>query len=321
FFSRILARDYFWKYDQKEKGLEIADRLLKNDPYDAIGRFKSAWVSGEPYGDLVEGFKLLHRLIQKEPYHMGNLNWSGYNCLSLDLLPLAEKYARNIQLRFPDNERHTYNNVLYVYATKKEYNSMLDHINIWASDKNLDPSTYAADLAWTYSLMDDNQKALALFEESFPELSDPEQAKEQLAETWEDLILAGYIEYLRIEGNHEKADALSKILCDFFDEKLASGAYQKRQIRGCKLDCAYAKNDIETFLSVLEEYYFERNNKHDIYTDLNAGSYRLFEDDPRYQKLFTRIQDDIHQKRAEIITYLKEEGDWDPAWDKELGID
>jgi len=321
FFARILARDTFWKYDDHEKGLEIADRLLKNDPYHDIARFKSAWVSGEPYGDLVEGFKLLNRLIQKEPYVLGNLNWSISNCLSLDLLPLAEKYARNEQLRYPDNENHTYNDVLWVYATKKEYNSMLDHINIWASEKNLDPSTYAADLAWTYSLMGDTRKALALFEESFPEISDPAQDGEKLAEIWGDWILRGYIEDLRIEGIDEKAEALSTVLCDYYTEKIENKEYQKRQYREAKLECAYAKNDMETFLSVLEEYYFERKDKHDIYADLNGGWYRLFEDDPRYQKLFKRIQEDIHRQRAEVIAYLKEEGDWEPAWDKELGLD
>lgn len=321
FFNRILARDYFWKYDDHEKGLEIADRLLKNDPYDVVARFKSLMIAGEPYGDKVGSFKLVHRLIQKEPYAMGNINYNLLSCLSLDLLPLAEKYARIFQLRYPDNEGTTYNNVFALYAFKKDYSSMLDHINIWASEKNLDSRTYAGDLSWTYSLMGDNQKALTLFEESFPKLSDAAQAKEKLVETWEDWVLAGYIEYLRIEGEQEKADALSKVLCDFYTEKIENKEYKKAQIRDLKLGCAYAKNDIETFLSVLEEYYFERKDIRDIYTDLHSGYYRLFEDDPRYQKLFKRIRDDIHRQRAEVIAYLKEEGDWDPAWDKELGLD
>jgi hypothetical protein len=34
-----------------------------------------------------------------------------------------------------------------------------------------------------------------------------------------------------------------------------------------------------------------------------------------------RITAKVHLQRAEVIEYLKEEGDWDSAWDKELGLE
>ena len=34
-----------------------------------------------------------------------------------------------------------------------------------------------------------------------------------------------------------------------------------------------------------------------------------------------RITEEVHRQRAEVIEYLKEEGEWDPAWDKELGLE
>ena len=41
---------------------------------------------------------------------------------------------------------------------------------------------------------------------------------------------------------------------------------------------------------------------------------------PEYQKLEKRITEETHRMRAEVIAYLKAEGDWDPSWDKELGL-
>jgi hypothetical protein len=54
---------------------------------------------------------------------------------------------------------------------------------------------------------------------------------------------------------------------------------------------------------------------------MKSGYFFLFENDLEYQKLFSKIEAEVHRQRAEVIEYLKEEGDWDPAWDKELGLD
>ena len=87
------------------------------------------------------------------------------------------------------------------------------------------------------------------------------------------------------------------------------------------LDCYYYSNDISGFLNALEDMFFENKDRLYPLNNLKSEYYRRFEKDPDYQKLFKRIEAETHRQRAEVIAYLKDEGDWDPTWDKELGLE
>ena len=87
------------------------------------------------------------------------------------------------------------------------------------------------------------------------------------------------------------------------------------------MDCFYCSMQKEEFLAGLEELYFDRKDRTGWFSKMKSGQYILFENDPDYQKLFKRIEAETHRQRAEVIEYLKEEGDWDPAWDAELGLE
>ena len=58
-----------------------------------------------------------------------------------------------------------------------------------------------------------------------------------------------------------------------------------------------------------------------IYYVKGKRSYLRFEEHPKYKELEKKITGEVHRMRAEVIEYLKEEGDWDPTWDKELGLE
>ena len=87
------------------------------------------------------------------------------------------------------------------------------------------------------------------------------------------------------------------------------------------LDCFYCSLQKEEFLEYLEIVFFEKKNRLFLYGNMKSGSYLLFEDDPGTESLFNKIKKEVHRQRAEVIEYLKEEGDWDPAWDEKLGLD
>jgi hypothetical protein len=65
------------------------------------------------------------------------------------------------------------------------------------------------------------------------------------------------------------------------------------------------------------------DKKHHIFwfVDMKFRRYVRFEEYPEYQILFKKTEAQVHRQRAEVIEYLKEEGDWDPAWGAELGLD
>ena len=62
-------------------------------------------------------------------------------------------------------------------------------------------------------------------------------------------------------------------------------------------------------------------DKDRLAVDIHAVEYDFMEEDQSFQNLKARIEAYLEESRNEINEYLKEEGDWDPAWDKELGLE
>ena len=87
------------------------------------------------------------------------------------------------------------------------------------------------------------------------------------------------------------------------------------------MDCLYISDQKEEFLKELEDIYFVKNDIIGWFVGMKQGYYLRFEGDPEYQKLFKRIEAEVHRQRAEVIAFLKQEGDWNPSWDKELGLE
>jgi hypothetical protein len=54
---------------------------------------------------------------------------------------------------------------------------------------------------------------------------------------------------------------------------------------------------------------------------MKSGYYLRYENDPGYQRVFKKIETEVHRQRAEVIEFLKQEDDWNPAWDKALGLE
>jgi hypothetical protein len=88
-----------------------------------------------------------------------------------------------------------------------------------------------------------------------------------------------------------------------------------------QLNCFYISNDTANFLKTLEECFFVKKDRQTFFTKMKVGFYKRFEDNSRYKTLEKRITEETHRQRSEVIKYLKEKGDWDPAWDKELGLE
>ncbi|MBT8306769.1 MAG: hypothetical protein KJN85_07515, partial [Maribacter sp.] len=51
-----------------------------------------------------------------------------------------------------------------------------------------------------------------------------------------------------------------------------------------------------------------------VYHNLKMSRYSAFEDKPAYRELFKEIEENTHRMRAEVIEFLKKEGDWNTAW-------
>ncbi|NNC61236.1 MAG: hypothetical protein HKO11_02795 [Eudoraea sp.] len=323
FYNAMLARHLFWRFNEQEKAIAVIDRQMMISPdapnANRLALFKSLFVV-EAYGDLVESFKLKYREYKKDPTDRWNLNYGTLGALGLDLWPWSEKLARTIQLRFSDT-RAVWNNVGAIYLYKRDIDAYQDLVNYSIQEKWITNDEITLDQAHLQMLSGNVENALEIFEQGFPNIANGKVLDGDL-EYLEDLPVLVYIELLRMNGEDEKADEFANSICDHYYKKIETNpkpsAHRKNTMM---VECYYASDKKKEFLAKLEEIYFDRMDKRDWYVNMKYGDYLRYEEDPEYQKLFNKIEADVHRQRAEVIEFLKEQGDWNPAWDKELGLE
>jgi TolB-like protein/Tfp pilus assembly protein PilF len=321
FFAEMLASRYFYSEKQYARALDILDRTIANDSSGRSLRFKALMIANHPYGDMVQAFKLIHKAGKSEPYIMGNLNYQAMFALDLDLPQVSEKFLDILKVRYPDNEVHTFSNVSFLHAYKKEFSKQKDWIDFWVSEKSLDKKTEVFERVGVNVGKGKNKEALELFESEFPELKNGSPDINYLdygtAEDW-----VFYIDLLKLNKVDERADSLVTEICDFYKGQIAKDSLMPSGFRyNILLDCYYLSDDLRNFTRTLRERYFDKRSRFQVYSHMMVGWYQRFESLPEYQDLFREIETETHRMRAEVIEYLKEEGDWDPAWDEELGLD
>jgi len=318
-FGFSLANESFYSQNKPEAGLRIIDEVIERNPSNLIAVVqKAVMLANSPYGDLAGAFKLYHSAIKDDPYERPNpmigLSWD------LDLGPVRDKYAAIQKMQYPDNEAHTFWNILSVHWLKKEFVEAKNWINYWVSEKNLDPEIAELELAAIESEFGNHQPAIEVLEKSYPEFKDRSLNAKDMDQgiVWD---LRYYIELLWLTEQTQAAKILADRLCEYYQNKANFKYIYAGAVDSENVYCYYAQNDLVSFNKALEEKYFVNKGKDGVFSDLISGTYSLFEDDPQFISLKNRITEDTHRQRAEVIEYLKEEGDWDPAWDKELGLE
>ncbi|NKI32464.1 hypothetical protein [Croceivirga thetidis] len=317
FYTNVLARDLFWKYQEHEKALAIAERQLAINPKE-IGmlRYKGAMLASEPFGDLAEGFKSMHQAIKIDPTNRANLDWNIAAALELDLWPLAEKYARTMQLRYSAKIPI----VAYFHSFMGDFESAGEVIEFMFEQGEISNYEIASYRAQKVFNLGNPKEALELFEKAYPEIANESILGKDLTYPRKGIILK-YIDFLRANNQNEKADLFSDKICLEYNYQIEKNKLMDSHMKDkILLNCYYASNQKSIFLDYLEEVFFQKKDRGEWFCNMKAGFYNRFENDKEYQRLFKRIETETHRMRAEVITYLKEEGDWNPAWDSELGI-
>jgi TolB-like protein/Tfp pilus assembly protein PilF len=322
FFASMLAGRYMHVKKDHKRAFEILDKIIVNDSPLIASRTKGVMVLDEPYGDLVQAYKLFHAAGKNNPNELWNLNYHLHLSNNLDLIPVAKEYGRISQMRYPD-AIYMFNSICTLYSLTGEYDKWQELIDFWAAEKGIDKELEALNRAALYKSLGNYDKAKQELEEVFPYLKETIDAQEitnlkpfsAFYDSFGPLIL--YIEILWLKNNDMQAESLADAFCDYTELELIEDPSQYQ----LKLICLYASNDTIEFVNKLEEKYFVKKDRSNVFTDIKSGIYKRFEENPQVLDLFERITSDTHRMRAEVIEYLKEEGDWDPAWDKELGLE
>ncbi|MGB5228378.1 MAG: hypothetical protein WBN55_08945, partial [Eudoraea sp.] len=236
------------------------------------------------------------------------------------LWPWSEKLARTIQLRYSDSWA-VYNNLSGIYAFKRDMEAYKDLVSYAIQEQWLTKEEATIDKAYIQLMTGNSDNALNIFEEGFPSFANEDILSEELSYSY-DFNFIRYIELLRINGQDQKANQFAEKLCSYYNNKIKTDNEVSNHERNkMNLECFYATDQKTKFLEELEEVYFVKKDQGDWFTNMKCGDYMRFEKDPEYQKLFRKIESEVHLQREEVIEFLKKEGDWDPGWDKELGLE
>jgi TolB-like protein len=317
-FLKVQLADWYYIYGYRDQGMALMnDLVVKDSSTRAMDRLALMQAKG-PEGDMVQAFKLIYQSSKREGPR-GNLSYPLLFSMDLDLLPVSEKYARLLEMRYPDNH-NTFWNLFRLYSFKKEYSVLEEVLDFWASEKGLDEKD-VADVKTAIHIENKNFKeAQELYEKTFPDILETEFTVDKVDFNYNKWW--NYIEILRLNKHDKRAESLAKIFCDFYNIKSGEDEYYPAfNLNRLELDCHYLANDTLAFVRALEEQFFDKKDRLDIFSDMKCGVYERFYWNKEFQEVFQRITEETHRMRAEVIKYLKEEGDWDPAWDKELGLD
>ena len=318
-YNNVLARDLFWKKNDKERAFRIIlEESNKDNPSRGSIYFKALMLADQPGGNYLPAFKVLNEALKEQPYTYGFLFWARLLALDLDLVPIAKKYAHLNQVKFPDNPIYTYEPAYEICIIEGRYQDALDLTHIWLEDKGLDEKVGYTNLARTLYLKGDIQEAREILLQQFADTySDIESGKINSGnlELSDVDPVRTYIEVLRSSGEIEKASLFADYLCAYYQ---AHGQRVMLANKFYPMHCSYVQNDLQGFLDTLNATFFEPGERLAIYTHLKSSRFAAFEDHPEYQELLEKIEAETHRMRDEVIAYLKEEGDWDPSWDAAL---
>ena len=319
FYKIVLARDLFWKKNEREKGFRIiVEEGLKDNPKRGTVHFKALMLADQPSSDYLSAIKVINKALGEQPYTYGYLYWGTLLALDLNLVPLAKKYAQLIQIKYPDNPIYTYEPAFKLCIIESRYEDALDLTKIWLENKGLDEKIAFANLAKIYFLQGKFQQSEEILIQNFShvfERIDNGQLTIDGIQLTDIAPIKSYIEVLREKGETNKAAFYSSFLCSYYNKHV------QRVIWGEKMyamDCYYLQDDINGFLSALNETFFITGNRLSIFSNLKSSRYAAFEDKADYQELFKQIDFETRLMSTEVITFLKEQGDWDTAWDEAI---
>ena len=314
---------FYYMYGHVEKGIETLDELIARDSVGMLA--KALMISREPRGEMIEAFKLIYQTSKrdhkKNNYGLMSFGYPIAFSLDLDLWPVSEKYASLMQMRYPENH-NTFNQIWGLYSFTGKFTLLEEVLDLWASEKGLDPQEAA--LVKTDIRIHENkyQEALRIYENAYPTLSMTKFHVDSLdyGSNYNDLW--NYTEILRLNNENTLADSLATKICEFYTIQSTTNRFLPAYVKNkYQMDCYYLTNDTTRFVKALEDRFFVKKDRLGVFTDLKSGLYKRFHENLGFQKLYSHITEETHRMRAEVIAYLKEEGDWDPAWDAELGLD
>ncbi len=310
------------------KALELVEENVARDPsFTAIYQVKLGILRNAPNGKLAEAFKVAHELFQKDTTDLQFLDFVGDIARDLDMGFLAQHYVDRMLLLYPNN----FNVLLNVIATNMSTNSHQENIDYMLAARarfaSIDPEAskrgFATPLVVSYGALGDFKEAIAVIEDAFPEIKAGTYTIDSVAGPSDNRQLARHYPVLldQIEASNVSIPYKNKLAEHYNVKGMLEGGTARLEVIDLYnlLWVEALEGDVDVAVALMEEIYFKRKDKSTWEYYLKGDILPLiFEKEPLYQQMRDSIYTDLHQMRAEVVRYLKEKGEWQSKWDKEL---
>jgi TolB-like protein/Tfp pilus assembly protein PilF len=309
-----------------EKGIELLDKVIARAPkYTSAHRTKINTLANIPNGDLDGAFIAAHKALKENPESLEILDLIVNLSSDVDLIQLREHYSNQMTRLYPQN----FDALGAVFGTndlKGEFEKNIQMMN--AMKQQFGPQVtkfMAAPLTFILYNLGKNEEVLSVIDKEWPEIANKtydfdSYNNRQLNLDAQNLVFL-YATVLVDEGRNEEAQFYIDSICEDYSTK-----NQGKETTYSDLDpndlwmsmnCSLIKGNVEEGIDQLKEYYFERKGKRAYPFAFLSDVFLLYKNHPEMIKTKELILDDIHKMRNEVITYLKEEGDWKEEWEVE----
>ncbi|GAB5410297.1 MAG: hypothetical protein BalsKO_26620 [Balneolaceae bacterium] len=317
---------YYMNNGDNEKALELVEANIARDPeYSAIYLIKNDILRMAPRADLVDGFKFMYDLNKSKPGDLRFIRSVELHARDLNMVGLSTYQSKQLVRLYPNN--------FEIYESVFPSNSLAgnweENFAIIEEFRQRFGTAVLRQLARPVSFgsffIGEYEAALETIDEAYPEIKILINSDSLLAPLVEkednvENLTINYAASLLKLGRTEEAEQWASKVCEYYEIDIFEGEmidWEIDELSNARM-CAALNENGALVAEINRIIYFDKRGR--IGWPLGfreAIWYLLVKDHPDVMQVRDEIMADIHQQRAEVIEWLKEEGEWQQEWDVE----
>jgi hypothetical protein len=301
-------------YDNENylKAREFAEKNVAINPNYIRAHGNLVWLLRvEPNGKLDEAFITAYKAYQQFPDNINVISSLANTAIDLKFFNFVDELSEKVKLLYPENQENKflkYTNYLHQKETANAAKTIDEFLVKYYIKRDQYDLVYARISSFYY--LEKTAEALNYLKTYHPiYLSDtistvPYQNMDGLAS------IAAILKY---SGDLEQASRLTEI----YENALRSKFEYQGDLKKEKLQLLYEykewaslSGDAKLASEILEERYFNRKDKGNVYDALHGITTDLISEAPEFKAIEAKISKDIKTMREKAILFLKAEGNW-----------
>ncbi|ARV05823.1 hypothetical protein BTO04_03520 [Polaribacter sp. SA4-10] len=301
-------------YDNENylKALEFAEKNVAINPNYIRAHGNLVWLlRAEPNGKLDEAFITAYKAYQQFPENLNVISILAYTSMDLKFFNFVDELSEKIMLLYPENieaDMIKAENFLH----QNEAANSAKTINKLLLKRNIKRDKYDPiyDRISNFYYLGKTKEALNYLKTYHPiYLSDTISTV-----PYQNMYgLASIAAILKHSGDLEQASRLTEIYGNALRSKFEYNGdlkKEKTKLLYSYKEWASLSGDAKLASNSMEEIYFNRKDKANVYFDLHRITTDLISKAPEFKVIETKIAKDIKIMRDKSILFLKREGDW-----------